>query len=211
MSDLVRESRSLDPFSKIRIRSFAHIELSQGDEQSVVIEALPSSQHFIKSEVQDNKLLLSYIWQAYLWPRKFNAYIKVKDFEGIYFEGAGSVKTELLKAQNVEIRISGSGKVEAVLETSDLDAMISGAGSITLSGSTDKESINISGSGNFSAEEFKASKCNINISGSGSAKVNVEKKIDVVVSGSGRVAYTGKPEVSQQIMGMGRVYSLQNK
>ncbi len=209
MSGIVNENRITDPFSKIRVKSFAHIELAQADEESVVIEALPSSQHIIKSEVQGDTLVLSYTWQAYLWPRKFNAYIKVKNLEGIYFEGAGDARTELIKAKNVQIRISGSGKVDAALEAKDLDVMISGSGSIMLSGSTEKESINISGSGSFKAEDFKAEECTVNISGSGSAKVNVEKKLDVVVSGSGSVAYSGNPQVSQQIMGIGRVYSLQ--
>jgi len=209
MSELVKENRILGPFSKIRVRSFAHIELSQGETESVVIEALASSQNLIKTEVQGDTLVLSYTWQAYLWPRKFNAYIKVKNLEGIYFEGAGDLKAEPIKAQNVQIRISGSGKVEAELEANDVDIMISGAGSVMLVGSTQKQGIHISGAGSVNAEGFKSMECDVNISGSGSAKVNAATKLDVVVSGSGSVAYTGSPQVNQQIMGIGRVYSLQ--
>ncbi len=209
MSDLIKEKRSVGPFSKIRIRSFAHIEIVQADEESVVIEALPVSQNLIKAEVAGDILLLSYKWQAYLWPRRFNAYLKVKNLEGIYFEGAGDVKTELINADKIQISISGSGKVDAKFEISDLDASIAGSGSILIAGKTEKESIRISGSGSFNAEGFKAAECTINISGSGSVKVDVEKKLDVMVSGAGSVAYKGNPQINQQIMGSGKVYQNQ--
>ncbi len=209
MNDLIKEKRSVGPFSKIRIRSFAHIEIVQADEESVVIEALPVSQNLIKAEVAGDILLLSYKWQAYLWPRRFNAYLKVKNLEGIYFEGAGDVKTELINADKIQINISGSGRVDAKFEMRDLDVSIAGSGSVLLEGKTEKENIRISGSGSFNAEDFKAAECTINISGAGSVKVDVEKKLDVMVSGSGNVAYRGNPQINQQIMGSGKVYQNQ--
>jgi hypothetical protein len=209
MNDLIKEKRSVGSFSKIRIRSFAHVEIVQSDEESVVIEALPSSQNLIKAEVVRDILLLSYKWQAYLWPRRFNAYLKVKNLEGIYFEGAGDVKTELINADKIQINISGSGKVDAKFNLKDLDVSIAGSGSLLLSGTSEKENIRIAGSGSFNAENLKASECSVNISGSGSVKVNVEKKLDIFISGSGSVAYSGNPQVNQQIMGSGRVYQNQ--
>ena len=208
MSDLAKEKRDVKNFSKIRIRCFAHIEIEQDEEESLVIEAIPSSLTKIKTELYDDTLLFGYTWHAYLWPRRFNAYLRVKNLQGIYFEGAGDVNSELVKTERMEIRISGAGKVKLKLESKEMDVTIYGSGSIWLSGKTEKESIKIFGSGSLFAEDFKSQDCAISISGSGSTKVSAEKKLNIKISGSGSTGYVGNHEITQNIMGAGRIYRI---
>jgi hypothetical protein len=208
MSDPIKEKRDVKNFTSIKIRTIANVEISQSDEESVIIEALPSSINKIKTELDDETLTVGYTWLGYLWPRKINVYIKVKKLNGIYTYGAGEIKSDLIKTDKIKLQISGAGKIIITLESKEMDAKISGAGSLLLSGSTDKESIRISGAGDLNAEEFKANEARITISGAGSARINVEKQFDVRISGAGDVYYRGNPQITQNISGAGKIYQI---
>ena len=205
MSDLIKEKRDVKNFTSIKIRTIANVEISQSDEESVIIEALPSSINKIKTELNDETLVVGYTWLGYLWPRKINVYIKVKKLNGIYLYGAGEVKSELIKTDKIKLQISGAGNIIMTIESKEMDAKIFGAGSLVLSGSTDQESIRISGAGDLNAEEFKAREARITISGAGSARINVEQKLDVRISGAGDVYYRGNPQITQRISGAGKI------
>ena len=208
MSDLVEEKRDVKDFNKIRIRSIANVEISQADYESITIEAHPSSIDKIKTEVEDGTLTIGYTWQGYIWPRKLNAYLKVKSLSGLYAHGATEIKSTAIKTDKLEFQLSGTGRIILNLVTKELDASISGAGSLFLTGSADKESIKISGAGEYSAEGFKAQEARIRISGAGSARVNVEQKLEVQISGAGNVYYSGNPQISQNISGAGKIYQI---
>lgn len=70
---------------------------------------------------------------------------KGQDFE-IHISGSGSVNAEYLQVENVEARISGSGRCEVNVSKS-IDARISGSGSVYYKGDPDKVNSNTSGSG----------------------------------------------------------------
>ncbi|MTI40551.1 head GIN domain-containing protein [Fulvivirga lutimaris] len=70
---------------------------------------------------------------------------KGKDLE-IHISGSGSVDAEHLAVENVEARISGSGRCEVNVSKS-IDARISGSGSVYYKGDPDKVNSNTSGSG----------------------------------------------------------------
>jgi hypothetical protein len=108
------------------------------------------------------------------------------------------------------IDFSGSGEVfsEDDFVSEDLDIDLSGSGKITLKGETNNLSINISGSGKMELENLISQDCKINISGSGKCYVDAEETLDVRISGSGDVYYKGRPVISQNISGSGNVRSL---
>lgn len=205
MSDLIKEKRDIKNFTSIKIKAIAKVEISQSDEESVIIEALPISINKIKTELNDETLDIGYTFLGQLWPRKINAYIKVKTLKGIYVYGAALVKSEMIKTEKIKLQINGASKITMALKSKEVDAKIYGAGSLFLSGSTDSESVKISGAGDLNAEGFKAREARIRISGAGSANINVEKELDIRISGAGAVNYRGKPQVTQHIRGAGKI------
>jgi hypothetical protein len=205
MSDLIKEKRDVKNFTRIKIKSIANVEISQSDEESVIIEALPSSVNKIKTELDGETLVIDYTWVGYLWPRKINAYIKIKNLDGVIVYGAGEIKSGLIRSDKINLQISGAGKIVMTLESKEIDVKIFGAGSLLLSGSTDQETVRISGAGDLSAEEFKAREARITISGAGSAWIDVEQKLDVRISGAGNVYYKGNPQITQDISGAGKI------
>ncbi|MBM3708699.1 MAG: DUF2807 domain-containing protein [Actinobacteria bacterium] len=208
MSKLVKEKRDIKNFTNLIIRCIANLEISQSDEESVMIEALPSSINKIKTEIDNEKLTVGYTWLGYLWPRKINLYIKLKKLKGIYAYGAADIKSEGIKTDKIKLQISGAGKIVMALESKEMVARIYGAGTLLLTGYTDQESVRINGAGDLNAEGFKAREASIIITGAGSAKVDAEQALDIRISGAGEVYYKGNPQINQHISGAGKVYKI---
>ncbi len=133
----------------------------------------------------------------------------------IELDGSGSISLdadEALKGDNFRVGIMGSGDIQLILETSDLEALVSGSGDIDLKvntqqiradidgsgrikvdGSAANADISINGSGDFDGRDCAMKSVNVNISGSGDISVNVASELTGSVNGSGDVIYTGDP------------------
>lgn len=197
-------------FNRISIEAFGEILISQGSEESLVIEAPRDYLRYITAEVEDDTLLIGTRRGFIGAPVQRVTYtITVKDLEAISLSGAGAIKMESLESGNFEVNLSGAGSVEIDdLQADNLNISLSSAGAIVIAGEVDSQDINLSGVGSYEGGDLKSSKASINLSGAGSAIVWVEESLDVNVSGVGSVSYYGNPEsVTQNISGLGSVNS----
>ena len=143
--------------------------------------------------------------------------------------GFGDITVEGPEYSNVELRNSGSGKINVNTVIENIKVYQSGSGIIKLnekidhilnianSGSGDvlvnnevPQGIKMdnSGSGNISALKSKASSTLVNISGSGECSVEVIYDLSVNISGSGNVNYKGDPRIVKDITGSGNLTKL---
>jgi hypothetical protein len=108
-----------------------------------------------------------------------------------------------------QVYFSGSGNIYSHDEftSEDMNIDLSGSGKVMLRGKANNLLINISGSGRMELGDLNAKNCKIDISGSGKCYVDVDEKLEVRISGSGTVYYTGNPLVSEKISGSGSVRS----
>ena len=94
---------------------------------------------------------------------------------------------------------------DLALEADDIEVDISGSGKVVLEGIADEIDLNITGSGDLRAFNITAREGNIKISGSGDAEVRIEDRLDVRITGSGDVYYKGQPLLDVSITGSGEV------
>ncbi|MCK5571038.1 MAG: DUF2807 domain-containing protein, partial [Spirochaetes bacterium] len=134
--------------------------------------------------------------------------ITMKDIEVLHVSGSGKIfGGNLIEADNVDLKVSGSGDISLELNVTSISAKISGSGEIDLSGKTETLDIGISGSGDFYAFDLSAEDVYVTVSGSGNCEVNASEKLDVKISGSGDVEYTGNPRINSKISGSGSLES----
>ena len=132
-------------------------------------------------------------------------YVHAPLINKVELSGSGSIMSDSLHAQHMDVGLSGSGDINLKVQASSIDANISGSGDISLSGSATSADFKISGSGDIHAYSFPVSECMADISGSGSMYLNVSTLLDVVISGSGNVHYYGNPTVNVNVLGSGQV------
>jgi hypothetical protein len=190
----------------------ADVYVSQGDDFEVVMEAQENIIDNMDLDwVKNGTWTIKYFhWVKHSKPVKI--YITVPELRKVSLSGSGEIKGETPFAINgkLEIKISGSGRIDIDAEADEMDVNISGSGDIYLAGYTDFLDCTISGSGGIFAYDLIAKTADVHISGSGDTRVSVEDYLEATISGSGSVFYTGTPAIDSHISGSGIIKRVNN-
>jgi hypothetical protein len=207
---LQKEERPVSGFDSIRIEMRGEATITQGESESLVIEADPSVLTRLKSEVSNGRLELG----LYSWLDMFSLighptiryYITVKDLRSVNISGSGKVVCGPITTDRLRLKVSGSGEFSFEnLQTALLEVDFSGSARAVVAGTARTCDIEISGSGSVRASDLQCEEARVHISGSGSTQINVTQKLDVNISGSGEVLYQGQPAIQHRISGSGSV------
>lgn len=206
-SEVIKQERKVNQFSKIDLSIAAHVYLKQGNTQSVVVEANNSYIGDIKTVV-NNKILLIKTDKWMLHYKEVNIYITMSNIESLDISGSGRIETlTSIKTTHLNLNVSGSGRIHIPeLNATNVSSDISGSGRINLEGKSNISKLNfdISGSGKFTCTE-QAQNVSAGISGSGTGDIFATKNLSVNISGSGKVYYKGKPLINCDISGSGKL------
>lgn len=224
-----KEDRSVSSFHRISFGIPGTLYLKQGSIQSVQLEGDRDDLDKIETEVVNGQLRIrvkDHRWWNWNFGNDISVYITVPEIDDVSLGGSGRIVGENpVKSDNMQLSVSGSGKMELNVTAGDLkldvsgsgrmdlqvraaslDQHISGSGSITLSGEAETADLNISGSGKLEASDLNVKSYNISISGSGRSSISVSDAITASISGSGSVYYKGSPDkVISRVSGSGRV------
>lgn len=207
--NVVSETRKVSGFDAIEVDYPARVLVSQGNAESLKIEAEDNLLPGLKTEVKNGKLRIYYKSAdgEHVNPTKtVTITITVKELSDVDFSSAGELIINGLKSDDLSVSLDGAGNIKLNdINTKSLNINLSGAGSASASGTTDDLSLNISGFGDFSGKELQSSKATVNISGAGGASVWAEDELSATISGAGSVNYFGSPQVTKQISGVGNV------
>lgn len=206
-----KETRDHSNFDEISLGYPAELIIRQGNEYSVELEGDRDDLEDIRTEVRGSTLVIKNDrnggWFNFSVGRSVTIYVTMKDIRRISVSGSGKAETRgKIETGDLDLDVSGSGKIEVSADAEDVTIDISGSGSIILEGSGEDGEIDISGSGRLYAENFEADSFDVAISGSGRCEVNVSQILDARISGSGSVYYRGDPDkIRSSVSGSGRV------
>jgi len=203
------EERDVSGFHKVYLKGIGNLIITQGDEESLVIEADDNIIPLIRTDVFRHRLTIDFKrGYSFIPISKIKYHLTVIELDEVSISGAGDINCDDFNTDELEFDISGVGDIDLNINAKRVEATSSGAGDITLSGKVDSQEIDISGVGKYNAAELESRECSISLSGAGSATVNVSEELDVSISGVGNVNYTGSPHVEQDISGLGRIKSI---
>jgi hypothetical protein len=208
--NVVTEERDVSNFHKIHLSGIGNLIITQGEEESLTIEADDNIIAIIEAEVSGNELNIGFKrGYAFTPSATIKFYLTVVDLDEISLSGAGNIDCEGFETEVLQFDVSGAGDLDFDLDAERVEVVVSGAGNIILSGKVDSQEIEIDGAGKYDGEDLESRECAITVSGAGSATVNVSELLDVEINGVGNVYYSGSPSVTQDISGLGKVRSLE--
>jgi hypothetical protein len=211
--DMVSEPREVQGFDRVRFDAFGEMEIVQGEQEGLVIEAQPNLLTYITTEVRGDQLVIGIKPHISVTPLPTIRYqLSVKDLRDLEVSGAGLVRMGGLNTERLTINSSGAAGISiSGLQASALDANLSGTGRITVGGGVDTLQVNVSGAGGFDGAELSSKDANIELTGIGGATVWVTDSLDALVSGVGSIQYYGNPSITKQVSGIGNVKSRGDK
>lgn len=211
--DIAEETRPIGAFNRISLRSTGELILRQGDQPALTIAAEENLLPYLITEVNNGQLVIRTLPGVGLSTnRPIRYYLTVTDLTAISLSGAGSIHSESLPVQDLDITLSGLGSLNlAGLQAESLDINISGSGSANVSGTAEQLTVNISGAGGFDGADLETSTAKVEISGAGRAIVWANDRLQTSITGLGSISYYGSPQVSQNTSGVGTVRKLGDK
>jgi hypothetical protein len=205
VSSCETEIRSLEKFNAIDLRNSANIIITEGDIQEVKIEGEDNSN--ITTVINNGKLIIDSKTQK---TQSVNIFITVKNLCNIENAGSGDITTNNhLTCENLVMRVSGSGDVNASIDSKSIKLVVSGSGNMKTKGRAAEANLKITGSGNINGKDLQTFTTSVNITGTGTSTVDVNNELNVSIKGSGNVYYISDPErIYSIINGSGKIEKL---
>jgi hypothetical protein len=209
---VVIDVRQVSGFDRVSLSSIGTMVITQGDREALEIEAQHYVTQRILTTVQNGTLNIGFggTFFGEAIPTKGITYrLTVKQLSAVSFSGAGSIRSEGLSADRLEIRAAGVGTVYIEnLEADELDVLLSGVGSVDVAGEVGDQEIILSSVGEYRAGDLRSQSASVRLSGVGRSTLWVEDSLRVRISGLGSVEYYGQPTVASDITGLGRLVEL---
>jgi Putative auto-transporter adhesin, head GIN domain len=183
------QTRTVGPFHRVDLRGSANVVVTRGHSSRLTVSGGRNRVRDVVTRVQSGTLIVE--------ERKSDATLHLGDdgptvtvstpsLVNADLDGSGDLFVAGLAGGPLQIRVDGSGDVEAHGHLDALDAAVDGSGDLDLT-------------------DVVAQTAKVNLSGSGDADVHAVRSLVVVVSGSGDVSYSGNPQVSRDMSGSGDV------
>jgi hypothetical protein len=221
-SDVPTEIREVHDFDQVALAGFGDMAITQGEEESLTIEASPEILGRIKTEVQDGKLTIRFTrswldWMGEVLAAGFAGMrvrfdLTVKELAGLAITGAGRVQVANIKADHLALELRGAGQLSIEsLDAERLEIALSGAGQIKVGGRVTEQTVNITGAGSYDAPNLESQRAKATLTGLGGATLWVVEDLEATIRSVGSVSYYGAPKVSKSITGIGSLNSLGNR
>ncbi len=196
-------------FKGIDIAVPSEVHLTSGADYSVVIEADKEIMKHIKVRKQGDVLEIYKSKFVFFENKDVKVYISMPVVEEVIVSSSGKVIGDnLISSENLNLQISGTGKIDLNVDVNDLNTFISGTGDVEIEGEAENSHIKISGSGDVDALNLDSERVFIVISGVGDVDVSASELLDITISGTGFINYQGDAEIKKQISGFGSINSL---
>lgn len=207
--NVISEERNVGYFSGLKLFGSGKVYVTQGSGPHLEIQAEDNIMPIIRTRVEGETLVVDNE-HSYSSSIGIKIFITMPDIRGIELHGAWKLFGQnRFDTGNLDLEITGAGRIEMNLDADHIFTEISGAGSVHLAGSADSHSLVIAGAGELRAEDLEVKVYDIVVSGAGNCRVYVLQSMTVSISGSGSVYYRGNPSsVNSSISGSGKVVKL---
>jgi hypothetical protein len=202
--------RTVRGFDRVELATRGELILTQGDGESLQIEASPSDLALITTVVRGTTLQIAAVNPG-PGPRGPVTYrLAMKKIAGLATSSSGNIRAASIESDALRIISSSSGRIVIDrLTARTLDVKLSSSGSCTVEGTVDRQTIQLSSSGEYRAERLASREASVGVSSSGSATLRVSESLAARISSSGNVRYRGNPpNVTSNASSSGRLIKL---
>ena len=139
--NVVVESREVAGFREIALKGSGTCLVTQGDAESLAVEAEDNLLPAIRTEVRDGRLTLDYErgpFGSILPTRPIRFHVTAKALTALHLGGSGAIEmaslaTDRLESGEAQVSVSGSGRARLHV-TATLGVRIAGSGSVEYAG-----------------------------------------------------------------------------
>ena len=206
--NIQQEERSIGLFHAIEVDNIGTVIFTQGQHYTVRIEAEASIVPHVITKVHNDTLHIC-MEGTVTKALPIFYYVTAPQLKEIELSGTAAFQAEQLRADKLEIDMTGASHVSAHLDVASLDVEASGSSHFYLEGSALHQKFNLAGAAQGQAAQLAGDKVSVETSGAASLTVNVAQQLHAVVSGASYVGYKGEPRLTIRQSGTASINSIQ--
>jgi hypothetical protein len=194
----IEQPRTVSPFTAIEVGGGIDVVLSQGDKQSVSINADANIQEIVITEV-DNNVLKIYFDKWKMSSSKVKVTVCMKDIKSLSSSGGSDIyTTSPIVAGNLNLNVSGGGDINIDVKAIEIKAELTGGSGLDLKGAAGYFYLSASGGSKCKSYEFTVAKADISASGGSTIRLTVDKDLKASASGGSSVKYKGNAHIIKE-------------
>lgn len=209
--NVVSEERQVSGFDSVSVEAGMQLFLTQGDRESLTIQAEDNIIPHIESQVTGQRLVVRFDPSG---PRSFSTrrvvevHVTLVDVRELEASGGGRIEAGELVSDALSLTASGGSNVRiGSLAASEFSAALSGGSNAAIEGEVGQQTVSMSGGGSYQAGDLLSSRAVITFSGGANGTVWATDSLNANLSGGSNLAYYGRPEVSDRVTGGGGLQS----
>lgn len=193
--NVVTKERKAGYFNAVHVSSGIDVYLTQGEKESITVEADDNLHDYIETEIKDNTLKV--YSQANIRSAKATiVYVTIKEVEELTASSAGDLFGEnTIKTKTLYLSASSAGDITLNIETEKLKCRLSSSGDMTLAGVANELEANLSSAGDLKAFDLETRIADVSASSAGDARITVTENLRARASSSGDIYYMGNPKL----------------
>jgi len=191
--NVITKDVTIQPFDQLEANGVFNVVLTQGNKESLKIEAEDNLQALFEIKNEGSKLMVDMKKDSHFdSKRKMTVYITFKNLKSMDLKMVGNVSSEgNLNFSDLSLANKSVGSVDLALNAQKLDINNKSVGNLTLSGKAENAIIRSNSVGAIKASDLLVQTMDIDNDGVGSAEVNAVKELKVKDSFLGKVKNAG--------------------
>ncbi len=201
------EEREVTSFNRVVLGDIGQLVLTQGDQESLTIEAEDNILPLIESVIIKNTLFINFKNEPSAIPvEPIKFHLTMKEIISLSSSGASTIQASRIEADELEIISGDIGKVVIdKLTAGQITVTPSNNSTIEVSGQVQHQTVHVIESANYRGASLKSKTSSVIVDDKGTATVWVMNNLDVEVNGNGDVLYYGDPTVNQTVIDSGKI------
>lgn len=198
--NVITKDIAVSSFDELNAGGIFNLLLSQGDKESVRIEAEDNLMDLFIVENEGSTLKIRMKKNSnFNSKKKMKVYVTFKNLKSIELAMVGGTSSdEKLKFADLKMKNNSVGSVDLNMALKTLHLENESVGNLTLTGSADNAVIKSNSVGSVQAGDFIVQTMEIDNNGVGSATVNAEKELKLSDSFLGKVSNKGNAPVKRK-------------
>ena len=191
--NVVTKDVAIQPFDQLEASGVFNVVLTQGNKESLKIEAEDNLQPLFEIKNEGSKLMVDMKKDSHFnSKKKMTVYITFKNLKSMDLKMVGNVSSEgNLNFGDLSLANKSVGSVDLALNAQKLDINNKSVGNLKLSGKAENAIIRSNSVGAIKASDLLVQTMDIDNDGVGSAEVNAVKELKVKDSFLGKVKNAG--------------------
>jgi hypothetical protein len=198
--NVVTQEEPISGFDKVDISQSFEVDISQGENFSVIIRVDDNLVEHLQVVKQDNTLKIG------LKPNRnytasnatLEAEVTMPELTGLDLSGASQATIAGFKSSNdLSVDLSGSSSLVGDIEAAKISFDLSGGSDANVSGSGQEATIDVAGGSQIDLSNFPVAEVTVNAAGGSTATVNASGKLNADASGSSQIYYLGDPTMGE--------------